>query len=288
MKSTAAAAKLLKKLWSRLRLKDARTWSLREVARELKVSPGYLSKVLSNQKPLSKKFALKLIRTLRVDELNKTTVLSFFDEGSAKAKRTRPTARIEAYELPPESAEWLLGKWFRLCLLDLMTTSDFKSDPNWMAERLGISSAEIEDTLKKLLAEGLAVVDQSGRYQKKHRFIRFPAAISKQSIRDHHKAQMKRATLELDTKIAPKDFAQRLIVGLSLACDPEKLSEVKGLLQNALYEAAEKLSDGNCTEVFQLNLQLFPQTSSPTESASKAIKVSSQVSKEVSLPFRKV
>jgi hypothetical protein len=56
------------------------------------------------------------------------------------------------------------------------------------------------------------------------------------------------------------EFAERLLSGLSLAGDPRQLASAKLIIEEALYRAAETLADGECSEVFQINLQLFKVT----------------------------
>lgn len=261
VKSNEKAYRLLKKAWSRLREKDPRSWSLRGLARETSLSPGYLSKLLSGQKPLSKAHCLKILKVLKIDDLTKMTILNSFEMKVQKTKVAKTkTPELESYEVPQESSEWLLARWHRLVLLDLMTTDDFKSCPKWFSARLGVPVSEIEKSLHYLIDAGLAEQDQAGNYRKKHLRIRFPTSISKQVIREHHKAQMQRAIQELDQKTTPKDFNKRLIVGLSVACDPKRLNEIRDFLHIALYEAAERFANGSCLEVYQINLQLFPQT----------------------------
>lgn len=264
-----AAATILKKSWVRLRNKEPQFWSLRQVAREARVSPGYLSKIFSKQKGLTLKLARKLIEILRIDDVNKESILSSF--GQVKLDKEKfELPEMEAFELPAEESEWLLGKWYRLPLLDLMTVDGFENDPQWMANKLGVNVGDIKDSLCKLIEAELAFCDEHGNYKKVHSKIRFPTVISKKSIREYHKSQMQRAILELG-KVTPKEFNQRLIVGLSVASNPEKLEEVKNFLHLALYRAAEMLSNGECNEVYQLNIQLFPQTN--LSEATKSTKI---------------
>jgi uncharacterized protein (TIGR02147 family) len=255
----SAAAIVLKKTWLRLRKKDPRTWSLRQVAKDARLSPGFLSKIFSKQKSLTLKNAKKLLQILNVDGVNRELILAAFGPTRInKEKFTLP--EIDSFELPPEQSEWLLGRWYRLPLLDLMTTAGFESDALWMANKLGIGIHEVNDSLSKLVESNLAVRDENGRYKKVHAKIRFPTVISKKAIREYHKSQMNRAILELEQKVTPKEFNKRLIVGLSVASNPKKIEEVKTFLHLALYRAAEMLAEDQCNEVYQLNFQLFPQT----------------------------
>lgn len=259
MNTNKQASTVLKKSWLRLKTKEPRLWSLRQVARETKVSPGYLSKVFQKKKPLQWSLAKKLLMALRVDGVNKEIVLSSFNKIAAKSRVVKAKAALESYELPAETSEWILGRWFRLPLLDLMTTEGFVSDPEWMAKRLSIPVSEIKDSLAKLVSEGLAEFE-NGVYRKKHAKIRFPTMFSKAVIREHHKAQMRQAIAELENKVTPKDFNQRLIVGVTTAANPKRLEEIKSFLHLVLFEAAEILSEGECSEVYQINVQLFPHT----------------------------
>ncbi len=261
MASQAQALRTIHKVWNRKKETDSEIRSLRKLALKLKLSPGYLSKVLSGQKPLSEELARKFVKVLSPDSLAQTSILKPF----VSATRTESSSKepdLSVYEIASADAEWLLGKWYRTTLLDLMTLKNFVSDPHWMAERLGISLSEVETSLAYLARQGLAFQNEEGRWQKTHLLLRFPTETSKKVIREHHKSHLQRAAQILDSKILPKDFQDRLIVSLSLACNPEHLQEIKTELHRQLLDAASKLSQGDCQEIYQLNLQLFPQTKS--------------------------
>ena len=260
MKSNPAVS-ILKKSWLRLKKKDSLDWSLRSLAKEAGISPGYLSKIFSGQKPLRARHAKKLIEILRLDDINREIVLTYYEtpQKNISSKFLMPK-NMDSFELPNEKSEWLLEKWYRLPILDLMTTSNFENNPKFIAKRLGLTVSIVEDSINKLVEENLAYKDNEGILKKVHKKIRFPTTISKRSIRNYHKSQLERGIFELDTKVAPKDFKNRLIVGLSIASNPQKLDEAKNILHMALYKAAEILSDGECTEVYQMNLQFFPVT----------------------------
>lgn len=248
------ARKILKSSWQRLRKSNPTKWSLRNLARKSRVSPGFLSKVLSGKKSLPPKLALRLAELMSLDELSVIQVSGNLHNSSLNSDV------MDTVDLAPMESEWLLGRWYRLALLDLMTTDDFQNDVSWMARRLGISTHEIERSLRMLEQEGLAKKNKSGNWQKTSQRLRFPTTTSKEVIRNHHKAQIKKALLVLENQLTPVEFKKRLIMGITLACNPANLEKIKVKLQNALYEAAVELSDGACTEVYQMNLQLFQVT----------------------------
>ena len=266
MSSQNKACVVLKKAWKKLRKKDPRTWSLSQLAKKLKVSPGYLSKIFAGKQTLSLDLAKKILETLMVDEVTRGITLQNFQEKEHKPLGGRKKFEsLQDYELSGEEADWLLGKWYRLNLLDLLTTSNFKNDIQWMARKLGITAEEVEYSLNAFEKSGLVERDTQGVWRKKSLKVRFPVSVSKKVIREHHQSQLKKAIAILESRNLPKDFNDRLVVGLSVACNPQKLDQVREILHLALYEAAEILSEDPCTEVYQLNLQLFPQTRSLKE-----------------------
>jgi uncharacterized protein (TIGR02147 family) len=261
MSSQAQALRTIQKVWNRKKETNSEIRSLRKLALKLKLSPGYLSKILSGQKPLSEELARKFVRVLSPDDLAQKSIMRPFESTpEVPAMNSRDIADLSVYEIASADAEWLLGKWYRTTLLDLMTLKNFVSDPRWMAEKLGISVAEVETSLAYLARQGLAFQNEEGCWRKKHLLLRFPTETSKKVIREHHKSNLQRAAQVLDSKILPKDFQNRLIISLSLACNPDHLQEVKTELHRQLLDAASKLSEGDCLQIYQLNLQLFPQT----------------------------
>lgn len=68
---------------------------------------------------------------------------------------------------------------------------------------------------------------------------------------------IQKAAAGLENVPSEAEFAERLVSGISFAGDPKLLPEAKVVIEEALYKAAAILADGDCTEVFQLNLQLF-------------------------------
>jgi uncharacterized protein (TIGR02147 family) len=141
-----------------------------------------------------------------------------------------------------------------------MTTEGFKEDPAWIARRLQILKSEAEAALKVLERSGLIGRDERGRLIKLHTRIRFSTRQSKEIIRNYNFLHMKRAMKLLELKHSQADFQARLFSGVSVAANKEKFEEARLYIHKALYKAAEILSEGPCDEVFQINIQFFPQT----------------------------
>ena len=62
-------------------------------------------------------------------------------------------------------------------------------------------------------------------------------------------------------------FKRRLITSVSFSMNPEKLTKGKERIMELIYEIADILSEGACTEIYQLNVQLYPLTNEIKEEA---------------------
>lgn len=256
---TAAALKLIKNSL-RKRQKENRKFSMRELARRIRVSSGYLSRVLSGQKNLTEEIALKLSDVLQMDSLQKTAVAEVFQRQLNKETPNSSLDILNEYELLSQEADWILSKWYYLAILDMLIFSNIKEFPEEIARRLRISPEESRAALKSLEKMGFTVRDEKGQLRKKHLHIRFPTKFSREVIRNFHEAQMKRAIWVLQNNKTQADFDQRLITGITIAADPIKFKEAEAILHKAIYEAAQVLSSGDSSDIYQLNVQLFPQT----------------------------
>lgn len=215
------------------RKKEDSSLSLRSLAEKCKISPGYLSKILSGTKPLNKKLIEELSRCLKMDDLQYQQLLESYEQkiikdklGKSK-KKEQQLFSSEDYELLPAQSEWILSKWHYLCVLDLITTIDFNEDPDWIAKRLNIRREDAAEALKSLARANLTFRDGEGKLQKTYKKLRFPTKMSKELIRQFHIAQMKRAINLLTNPPSQMDFEARLITSLTVATNVNKLQEVK-------------------------------------------------------------
>ena len=55
-------------------------------------------------------------------------------------------------------------------------------------------------------------------------------------------------------------FSRRMITAISFAANPQRLKQGRERLMELIYEIADIMTEGDCTEVYQLNVQFFPLT----------------------------
>jgi uncharacterized protein (TIGR02147 family) len=260
---------LLQRALTRLQTEN-RSISIRSLASRIDVSPSYLSKIFRGERSLPLRLLPALGKALQLDHhevLQAQQVLLGAVEDrelqNATGIRTLPRENVRvatAYETLGQNDFWLLEEWYHLPILNLVTLKDYVHSPEWIAGRLGITELQARRSLERML-EGGQLLLVAGVVKRNLEKLRFPTQRSHPSVRSFHRAMIERAQKCLKKDPSEKEFNERLISGIAFAADPSKIAQAKVILEEAMYRAAEVLASGECTEVCQLNLQLFPLTS---------------------------
>ncbi|MGZ3773231.1 MAG: TIGR02147 family protein [Pseudobdellovibrionaceae bacterium] len=242
------------------------SYSYRSVAQSLSVSASYVSALFRGLKNIPTERITDLARALDMDssdesllrraiaitEISKLNVDLDLLNSQTLPSRTRTSGNIKEFSM--------LEPWYRMALLDLVTCSNFNDDPKWIAQKLGIRVEEAHFAFNELFRHGFIGIE-NGRYKKIHQHLRFPTTKSLPKIREFHKKMMEKAIYQMMNKTDDESFRNRTINGITMATNPVNIEKARLRLREVLFEIADILSDGECTEVYQLNFQLFPLTS---------------------------
>lgn len=239
--------------------------SIRGLAQRLKVTPSYLSKVFRGEKPLSLPLAGKLAKALHFDHHQTAEIQRLLLEDIESSKivtglRTLKKKRglSTQYAILGKPDYWLLEEWYHLPLLNLATVEGF--DPQTAASRLQITSEQASHSLQRSLQSGYLRETVNGNIEHTDIKVRFPTDRSHESVRKFHRAMIERALNLISGVPNDQDFTERLLSGVAMACNPNAIPQAKLVLEEAIFKAVDILTEGPCTEVFQLNLQLFRLT----------------------------
>jgi uncharacterized protein (TIGR02147 family) len=242
------------------------SYSLRALARDLDVSPAYVSTILSGKKSLPEARLKDFIKVLDLDDiavLQLKNILSPPSKKNANDNDEQLSSEdkdfFNKYKPLDKKKYEILNDWYNVAILDLTTCVDFESSPTWIAKKLKITQLEVEISVENLKRLGMLVV-VDGKLQKEESKLRFPTKTSQTVIRKFHKQMIKKGFDELDAKTQDEDFAARLIACSTFALNSDKLDLLKEKIQQALYEVSSTASEGACQSVYQLNIQFFPLT----------------------------
>jgi len=253
--SSSPAAGTILRRWLSERIVANPGYSLRAMARRLGVSPGYMSQVLNGRKRLSTARAVHVAETLQLSDGDARTLLLAAALGKVPrflASETDETGDFRVVELERFKA---LSHWYHVAILDLAETAGFRAQPAWIAKRLRISPVQAAEALERLQDLEL-LVEKNGKLRKANARVAVMAKSSRPAIREYHKQMIGKAldTLEDAT---PEAFAQRSVTGITMSVNPERLPETYTMIDQFRRKLERFLSEGEATEVYQLNVQLF-------------------------------
>lgn len=266
MNATIKPTEYLQKLYLERRERN-RFYSMRAFARDIGLSQAYVSMILNGKKPLTLKQATRISALLALEPEKTEAFLNAVLASTSKTME-KSNVRLSLSLSKNKNYGWFtdiksdrlaaISRWYHLPILDLATTKTFRNDPKWIAARLGISPVEAADALGRLIRLGF-LKRAGGKLEKAVLQCYFQTQHSETAIRAFHKEMIAKAASKLD-QTSDKEFNKRSISGVTLAIDLKHLEAAKQKIKNFQQEMSELVTDGPCTEVYQLNVQFFPLT----------------------------
>lgn len=223
-------------------------FSLRAMARRLRLSPGALAEILAGKRRVSPALCARICERLAVDPATRERIVNA-SRPSAKRK-----AQVSYAQLSTDQFD-LIASPEHFQILSLMRTKGFRSDEAWIANRLGLPRAKVRRALTRLRRLGL-VREEAGKLVRTPHAISTPDNIANSSLRHANRRSLERAIEELD-RLEPseRDTTTYLTVG-----SPEQLETVKRMIREFQDELSAVLEEGPRTDVYQLSIQFFPLT----------------------------
>lgn len=241
-------------------------YSQRSLARDLGVSPVFVTKLLSGKKSIPAPRVKRLCKLLDMDvnaetELMQSMVLEQLPSADLKKvvlDRAAFQSHMPRYESASPKRFGVLRDWYTIAILNLVTC-EIDATPENMARRLGLTREQVARSLEGLRESDLVRELADGAWERTSDDTFFPTTKSQGEVRDFHRQMIRKAYEEL-AKTEQRDFDQRLITGFTIACDPSKMDVAKKRIFDFLSELSQEMSEGECREVYQCNVQMFPLT----------------------------
>jgi uncharacterized protein (TIGR02147 family) len=230
-------------------------YSLRTFAREMELSAGFLSKILSGQRKMSPKSAQVLAGNLGLGARQQTAFIqsAVLDENQT-TDSFGPTAQNDSTRdvFLAHDAFRLVSEWYHGALLELFKLGDEMHNPARAAKALGLPIPLIRDAVTRLADLGLLGQPDGNA---KPRFAHIEVASKRdEGIRIYHEQMLGKA-IESLSKIPPSN---RDITGFQMASSVEKIAEAKDRIRAFRKELQELLSTGKPDTVFACEIGLFP------------------------------
>lgn len=257
MESKTPQEFLVAELAKRKRMNPA--YSLRAFARQLKLSPGELSEIMSGKRHLSLKSALRTSKALGLNQIETKQLLQIaqLDKSADIADKDllSPLASQRIVQQISNDLFHIVSDWFCFAIINLADCKQFKWNVNFISQKLGISALEARLGLERLERVGLIEM-RNGKKRIAKDYVMTSSGIPSEAIRNYHRQMLKKAQEALDFQAVD----EREIRGLGLPVDPKQLPAIKNDLKNFLDDMAAKYSKGEKSEVYHLELAFFRLT----------------------------
>lgn len=212
-------------------------YSLRAFAQHLGIQPGRLSEYLNHQRVMSQTTQMKVFQKLGFHF--KDSKIDFIEDKITLDEKTFSLIANPVY-------------FYILALFDL---NQFSGTAKEISKRLGLPANKTQEHIDKLLQMGFLKKENS-------KLTRIPSSLktttdrASEAIRYSHKITLK----EIIDQIDEVPMEARDVTSITMAIDIKKIPLAKKLIQNFRKDLSELLESGDKTEVYNLNVQLFPVT----------------------------
>jgi uncharacterized protein (TIGR02147 family) len=214
------------------------------MAKKLGLSSGALSEILQGKRKISAKLAQRLALQLELSPAERKAL------GLPSAEKKGSDFRLSA------DAFQLISEWWHFAILNLIPTKGFRSDPSWIAGRLGLSHAKIQDALLRLARLDLVRRDKQGKLTRTHAQLS-----TSDNIRDLAIQRAHRMDLELiERAMSEVPVAARDLTSITFTLSPAKLTQLRELIRKFQDDFMDEAEAVPGTEVYRLAMHLFPLT----------------------------
>ncbi len=237
-------------------------YSQRAFARVLGLPSGRLSELFAKRRPLTPKIGERVAERLGMKPLDRLKFFQAIEKEKVVRQRTKRLRGLSEETLPASSFQELredifnaIADWPHYAVLNLVETEGFKSDCRWMGKRLGLPSGDVRLIMDRLIR--LDLIRMEGA-----KFIRHSKRLMTSSdspsaaIRHWHSQSLEIAKKSLEEV----EVAKRDVTSITMPVDTKNLAEAKRLIKNFRRGMSELLQQGQCQEVYNLTIALYPLT----------------------------
>jgi len=235
-------------------------YSLRAFARDLEISPQVLSNVIGGKKNISSEVAIEIARKLGLSEEETSYLHDLVELSKAKSEALREVIRYrlsryesnKAFRTLQEDIFSIISDWHHYAILELSFVDDFRSDPVWIAKRLGIAPAVVRKAIERLVR--LEILEE------RHGTL-IKTDVNLATTQDVPSAAIRKLTVQLLAKageaLEEQPLADRDFGTMTMAIDSKKLPHAKKMIRRFRRDLMTYLESGERTEVYSFASQLF-------------------------------
>ncbi len=240
-------------------------YSLRAFARDLGISAPSLSQIFKKKHGISQTTAKKIAQKLKFDEEKAKWFFCSISAQHARSARERHEnqKKLEVYKKSAQvfteiHLEYfkIISDWYHYAILELTYLDDFSKDLNWIANRLGITTKQVNEAIKRMLKLEL-IKEENNTYIDCFKYVATPNDIPSLSLKKFHTQLMQKALEAL----YEQDVLNREISSNIVSIDKSKLPEIKNKLRDFRREFEYEMNQHkNKNAVYCLGMQFTELT----------------------------
>lgn len=220
--------------------------SMRSLARRVGVNPSTLSRILSGQRNLTLKMAVKFADSLELSPKDRHLLFQdFYDIPLAQSEEVR--------RLDDDSFE-SIKYWYHYAISQLTQLSEFREDLSWIARTLGITILTAKLAIERLERVGILARDGEGNLYRTSATVLAGSNTHNLAIREYQKQILEKAITSLELN----SVDERDITSIMIATNVENIDLVKEEIKKFRLRMAELLGNGERTRVYNLGIHLIP------------------------------
>lgn len=242
------------------RCRNNTEYSLRAFARDLKMAPSQLSRVLKGQRNLSVEKASLIVEHMGTAPSEQAVFLSLVEMATAKNDESKERAKEklmgalhqgEGFVLPLQEFG-LISDWYHLAVFEMLGL-DSSLTVAQLAKKLGLSSSQAGYSVELLLRLGL-LKEEKGRYLPTHKKISIGADVSSRTIKKYHRQNIEKAL----TSIEEQSTEERHLSSKTFAVAKKNVPKLKIIIEEFKERVSTLLQEEKRKDsLYQLNIQLF-------------------------------
>ncbi len=214
-------------------------YSIRAFAKQLDINQSTLTQILNGKRKVSRKF---------IERLEHKIGVKFHFEGENTLDFKYSILSVDAFTV--------ISDWYHYAILEITAVKNFKSDPKWIALKLGITVSEVNMAIDRMLRLGM-LVKRGTKIQRAKQYIgNHTDGVTSAAHKEFQRQLLTKALQAIDN--CPQE--RKDITSITMPANSKKIKEVKEKIKKFRREICDHLEDGNHDSVYQLCVQLFPLT----------------------------
>ncbi len=218
-----------------------------QFAKNLGIPASRLSDYLNGRRVMTLAVAKQIIKNLSLNGSDFEHLKTLIDLDKSSKKTLLPETQLRDDEFS------VICDWYHFAIMALMTLKSFQSNPEWIAERLNIPPEVAQAATDRLIRLGL-VEFKNKKLVATRRQLETTHNVPSESLRRSHKQSLQQVVDQLDN--VPMHL--RDVTSITFAINRKKITEAKGIIRKFRRKMADLMSQGPKTDVYNLNIQLFP------------------------------